>query len=788
MSNYLLRRLKRAGLLFSVLLLLFLSVGPLAAQTRPRRYWEADPDSLRRVLAGQHTDTARLRTLLHLNDIGDTRTDTEVRQLIRETERLARRLRRPEADAFRLWENYAKMDSAGVAPARLLDTLRAMIKVAARSHLAVVGPLYEVGDLFNKLKQPEARLAYFQAKLAQYSTRGARENMAACHVKIGGYYLRKGDYNQGISHYLRAAELEHTFNRFQEENELKVAGSYYAEWGNSALALHYLRQALHVHEGLPRQDKLLAVGYTYRGMAQAYRQLGNPAAALRYANLALVSLPANDTVAARKEWNLLERACGLVLKSEVLLDARRGAKAGPLLAQAQRLGDSLQIHLFTTHGNFELDATRARYYAARGNWARAETAWRAAYDKAQHNNRVSLRLVYARELARFFDQRGQAGLATGYYRTAAALADTLERTQGALHVANFEYEKADRAQTARIAQLRDTQLREAAQARQQRRVLWAVLAGAALLVALAAVLYYAFRRSERLKHLVIDQKQDLQAQRDQLNTSLTELRTTQAQLVQREKMASLGELTAGIAHEIQNPLNFVNNFSEVSAELLDELAEEQARPERDAELEAEMMEDLRQNMAKITQHGKRAASIVKGMLEHSQISAGERQPTDLNRLADEYMRLAYQGLRAKDKTFNATLSTYFLADLPPVTVVGADVGRVLLNLFTNAFYAVRQRQQAGEPGYQPQVGVRTIMLNQQVQIQVTDNGTGMPESVKQKIFQPFFTTKPTGEGTGLGLSLSHDIIAQGHGGTLTMESQEGEGTTFCIGLPVNAAV
>jgi signal transduction histidine kinase len=263
------------------------------------------------------------------------------------------------------------------------------------------------------------------------------------------------------------------------------------------------------------------------------------------------------------------------------------------------------------------------------------------------------------------------------------------------------------------------------------------------------------------------------------------LRATQAQLIQKEKMASLGELTAGIAHEIQNPLNFVNNFSEVSTELLEELEEEQQRPTRDAALEAELLGDLKQNLVKITQHGQRAAGIVKGMLEHSRTSTGERAPTDINQLAEEYLRLAYQGLRAKDKGFNAALKTDLAVDLPLVDAVGGDLGRVLLNLFGNAFYAVRQRQQLGEAGYAPTVSVSTERVNGHVAVRVTDNGTGMPESVQAKIFQPFFTTKPTGEGTGLGLSLSHDIIAQGHGGTLTVESQEGAGTTFSVMLPNN---
>ena len=307
---------------------------------------------------------------------------------------------------------------------------------------------------------------------------------------------------------------------------------------------------------------------------------------------------------------------------------------------------------------------------------------------------------------------------------------------------------------------------------------------------------------ERLSAQTLAQEQDKQAllaaQNDtleaqvtqrtgELQRSLTELRTTQTQLIQKEKMASLGELTAGIAHEIQNPLNFVNNFSDVSAELVAELREERAKgTAADVGLEEELLEDLTQNLGKIGHHGRRAAGIVKGMLEHSQFSAGEREPTDLNRLCDQYLRLAYQGLRAKDKSFNAALTTNFQPDLPPVEVVGTEVGRVLLNLFINAFYAVRQRQQAGEPSYQPQVGVRTVLLNQEVHIHVTDNGTGMSPAIQNKIFQPFFTTKPTGEGTGLGLSLSHDIIAQGHGGTLRVESQEGKGTTFSVILPLNS--
>ena len=281
-----------------------------------------------------------------------------------------------------------------------------------------------------------------------------------------------------------------------------------------------------------------------------------------------------------------------------------------------------------------------------------------------------------------------------------------------------------------------------------------------------------------------------------LDQSLTELRTTQDQLIQREKLASLGELTAGVAHEIQNPLNFVNNFSEVSVELLTELEAEQKRPEteRDAQLEGEILGDIKQNISKISHHGQRAADIVRGMLQHSRASTGQREPTDLNALADEYLRLAYHGITRSegrnsgaltaDKLLEISLVTQFDADLPVVSVVPQDMGRVLMNLFTNAFHAVQERTQTDTTGtYRPTVTVTTAQVAGKVQIRVHDNGTGIPDDIRAKIFQPFFTTKPTGKGTGLGLSLSYDIVTKGHGGTLTVQSEPATFTEFVVEVP-----
>jgi len=285
-----------------------------------------------------------------------------------------------------------------------------------------------------------------------------------------------------------------------------------------------------------------------------------------------------------------------------------------------------------------------------------------------------------------------------------------------------------------------------------------------------------------LDKMVAQRTAELTKQKDELQGTLELLQTTQQQLIQSEKLASLGELTAGIAHEIQNPLNFVNNFSEVSIELVDEMDEELAKG--DTQEAMAIAADIRQNLEKIIHHGKRADGIVKGMLQHSRASSNTKELTDINKLADEYLRLAYHGLRAKDKSFNAEMITCFDENLPMVNVVPQDIGRVLLNLFTNAFYAVHQKQKTVGAEFKPTIKVTTTAKKGLVEIIVRDNGDGIPESIKDKIMQPFFTTKPTGEGTGLGLSMSYDIIVKGHSGNIEVLSKENEYTEFIVSLPV----
>ena len=291
----------------------------------------------------------------------------------------------------------------------------------------------------------------------------------------------------------------------------------------------------------------------------------------------------------------------------------------------------------------------------------------------------------------------------------------------------------------------------------------------------------------KAKEKELAQAKEIKKAYKELGVAHTNLKSTQSQLIQSEKMASLGELTAGIAHEIQNPLNFVNNFSEVNLELIEELKQERgkSKKDRDSTLEEELLTDIDQNLEKISHHGKRADAIVKGMLQHSRSSSGGKELTDINALADEYLRLAYHGLRAKDKSFNATMEIDFDENIGKINIIPQDIGRVVLNLITNAFYAVSERKLQQPEGYEPTVSVSTKKTGNKVFVSVKDNGSGIPKNVLDKIFQPFFTTKPTGEGTGLGLSLSYDII-KAHKGEISVKSKVGEGTAFTIALPVKA--
>ena len=372
-------------------------------------------------------------------------------------------------------------------------------------------------------------------------------------------------------------------------------------------------------------------------------------------------------------------------------------------------------------------------------------------------------------IAELYKTNGQPDSAYNYLQLSVSLKDSLYNTDKVRQFQTLTFNEAARRQQL------EQQSKEAQQQYQTKIKMYGLISIITGFIILALVLYRNNKQKQKANALLHKQKKEIE-------TTLGELRTTQKQLIQSEKMASLGELTAGIAHEIQNPLNFVNNFSEVNTELIEE-ADQEIDKGNISEVKT-ILNDIKENEGKINHHGKRADAIVKSMLQHSRSSSNKKEPTDINALTDEYLRLAYHGLRAKDKTFNATVKTDYDQSIGIINIFPQDIGRVILNLITNAFYAVTEKKKTTNKDYEPTVIVSTKKLanrpdNYRVEIKVTDNGNGIPQKILDKIFQPFFTTKPTGEGTGLGLSLSYDII-KGHGGELKVETREGDYAAFTI--------
>ncbi len=398
---------------------------------------------------------------------------------------------------------------------------------------------------------------------------------------------------------------------------------------------------------------------------------------------------------------------------------------------------------------------------------------KGAYDEGKLDKDPELVMKAADMLASFYLSTGDYKNAWLYQQEKIMNSDSLFSREKTLQIQNLTFTEEQRRQ-------QEAEARNAYEARVRFYTLLGVLG---MFVLIAGILLFANRQRKKANLVLQQRNEQIAAQHKALEKTLSDLKTTQTQLIQSEKMASLGELTAGIAHEIQNPLNFVNNFSEVNTEMIGELQDELRSGNIDESLAIAV--DIKENEQKINHHGKRADAIVKGMLQHSQSGTGTKEPTNLNNLTDECMRLSYHGLRSKDKSFNAELIAHFDETLPKINVIPQDMVRVMLNLFNNAFYAVNQKQKMAGADYKPEVSVTTSAENGHVIIKVKDNGIGIPDAIKEKIMQPFFTTKPTGEGTGLGLSLTYDMVVKGHRGTIEVNSQQNEYTEFIITLPIN---
>jgi len=578
--------------------------------------------------------------------------------------------------------------------------------------------------------------------------------------------------------------------KFWEGNELVIMGDLYLRLGNPSLALKNMLKGTKILQEL---DDSSGMGMAYWNLGKLYQSINEYSKAINYYS---TSIKISSSAKENGPWIF---SLGYLGNLYLELDSLDSALFYTRSAYQMKMPDrgSYAPILLAQLGNI---------YQKQGNVSFARTYYKMALNEAYSNNNLEAAISALLGMAMLLKNQNQFDSSYHYSIKALNMArqlnkpDLLLKTQtflkdlfkekGTLD-SSFIYQEriiSERDSLEKINRISDISLAEQqwaqeAQAQQKeiqtKLKLYALIGSVVIFLFVAIFLYINNRQKQKLNILLAEQK-------DEIQRTLTDLKTSQAQLIQSEKMASLGELTAGIAHEIQNPLNFVNNFSDVNKEMLEELKAERLKSneERDESLQDELINDVIANEEKISYHGKRADAIVKGMLQHSRASTGKKERTDINALCDEYLRLSYHGMRAKDKNFNADFKTNLDRSIPKINIVSQDIGRVLLNLFNNAFYAVNEKKKSSEENYQPEVSVQTKRSDNEIEIKISDNGNGIPEKIKDKIFQPFFTTKPAGQGTGLGLSLSYDIITKEHSGTIKVESKEGEQTIFIIHLSI----
>jgi two-component system, NtrC family, sensor kinase len=631
-------------------------------------------------------------------------------------------------------------------------------KITDKTYLA--NALQAIGHLKELTGESQAGLAYsLKAEAAAQGTQD-KKLIARVQLSISGIYENSmGDYAKAMDWTLKAEKIG------EEINDL---GTLAASWsslaaiylaiGDKANSLAYYKKALMANKIL--DNKNLEFSLLNR-IGEMYRLSGNYPEAIKAYNegLSKTSLPYNIELVQSNIADVYVRMGNLPLAFRYAFISLNSAK-----------------NLNDNEGEEWIDGILARAYLKQNNPDSAIYYASIGYEKARHTNTIEFKRDNSEALKNAYAMKKDFAGAFKYQTLFVSYRDSMSNAEVSNHANVLQYNYDMAKKQAQIAKLNQDK-------KSQRFFLTAAAIVIALVILTVIILLRANGQKQKANNLLSKQKKIIEDQRDQTNKALGDLQLTQRQLIQSEKMASLGELTAGIAHEIQNPLNFVNNFSEVNADMLDDL-EGELKAGNTAEALA-IAANIKQNEQKINHHGKRADFIVKGMLQHSRTNTGEKQPTNINLLADEFLKLSYHGLRAKDKLFNAELITRFDPAMPKIEVVQQDMGRVMLNLFNNAFYAVNQKRKAAGENYKPEVTLVTSRDNGHMIIKVKDNGNGIPENIKDKIMQPFFTTKPTGEGTGLGLSLTYDMIVKGHGGSIQVISTEGEGSEFIIQLPLD---
>ncbi|MDO7850725.1 tetratricopeptide repeat protein [Hymenobacter convexus] len=697
---------------------------PLAAQTRVA-------DSLRALLrADTQPDTTRVRRLQALSNgllLSDAPQSTAV---LEQALALSRRLRDARGEGQELL-------GLGTRYRRAADYARA--RRYTREAQALFGRRHDAAGLAKTFIQwsfieadqenPAASLRAALRGLPYAERAGDHEAQTYLQVAIGSVYVQLGNYKDALAVLkpaLRNAEARG--DDYMQAASLNLLGNAYRQLNHPAQALTYLRRSAVMNRKVG--DQLSAL-IDEINLSELYAEQGDLARAMQHATRARREAKAN-----KDGFNLPPAELAV---ARVHLQQGRPDSALALARHAFALSQQLHSKEGLRNGSELL----AQAYARQGNYAQAYRY-------------QGLWVAYKDSVSGIETQKKTSALRYGY---------ELDKKQD------------------QITLLKQRQQLQAQRAARQQQKMLGLVAGLVGLLLLAALLARNIFLKQRANRVLNEKNEEIARQRDRLDQTLTKLKATQSQLVQSEKMVALAALTTGVAHEMQNPLNFVNNFSEVSLELLTELEEERLLPAPDPELTAGLLGDLRQNLRKINQHGIRAAGIVKGMLEHAHPDPGQLQSIDLNALVQDYLRLANHSLQSKHKGFVVALHLDLDPALGLVRVVPQELGRVLLNVFANAFYAVHQKATVQGSTYAPSVRVRTLRRSGCVELHVRDNGSGIPAVVIDKIFDPFFTTKPPGEGTGLGLWLSYDIVTKGYGGTIAARSEEGAFTELIMTLP-----
>jgi two-component system NtrC family sensor kinase len=720
-------------------------------------------DSLKKVLQTQKEDTNRVNILNQLSfALANNNNLEEATEREDESILLAKKLNFKKGEGIAYANKSRIKYKEGDYPAALNNSQNALkIFNESGSKFERAEEFIWAGGMYQQQYNYEGASHYFDEALKIYQELKNNTGIGKSYTYIGGLQRWQEKFSESLKNFFAALKIQETTGNKIGIASVKMEIAYtYSDIGDYSESLKYLQAAFEIY--LQMKDEF-GTAICNKNIGDCYLKLSNYTEALSRCLTALKTLMKfGDQSWVASDYTSIGTIHEAMGAEQLQLGNKEKAN--------KEFDEALKYYLLGLEINektkFNVDESQYNL----GNIYTRLNSLREARNSFETGLLIAKEIHFKREIKNIYlglskvdSLEGNYKLAYEHFQKYILYRDSLgdENNSKALVELKlrYDFDKKD-------ADAKTEQIKKDAEAKRIRNLQYTAI-GAFLLI--AVFLFWNNRQKQRSK--------------TKIENAYTELKATQQQLIQSEKMASLGELTAGIAHEIQNPLNFVNNFSDLNKELVDELQQElKAGKINDA---IAISSDIKDNEEKINHHGKRADAIVKGMLQHSRTSSGQKEPTDINALTDEYLRLAYHGLRAKDKSFNADIKTDFDTNIGKMNIIPQDIGRVVLNLINNAFYAVDEKRKQNQNGYEPAVIVSTKKEKDKIEIKVKDNGNGIPRKILDKIFQPFFTTKPTGQGTGLGLSLAYDIVTKGHGGELKVETREGEGSEFIIQLPTN---